>query len=80
MDSHSLCTLYIVFYLTQYIKSIRIKADEYSCLRKKSPFVYRKKPVYSYPGRNSVYMPTIILALLVLLFLTLPQSAHQGGR
>ena len=67
MDSQSPCTLYIVFYLTKYMQSIRIKADEYTSLRKESPFVYRKKLVYLYPGRNYVYMPIIILALLVLL-------------
>ena len=66
MDSHSPCTLYIVFYLIQYIWSIRIQADEYTCLRKESQFMYRKQTVYSYTGRNSVFMPRIILVLLVL--------------
>ena len=68
MDSHSPCTLYIVFYLIQYIWSIRIQADEYTCLRKESQFMYRKQTVYSYTGRNSVYMPSIILVLLVLFY------------
>ena len=35
-------------------------------MRKESPFVYRKKPAYLYPGRNSVDNPIIIPALLVL--------------